>query len=214
MEGLENELWHRWSNRRIGEWAVMWVKRQKGWWMRCDVGEAKEGLENGLWRNWSNIRVGEWAVMQVKWHKGWRMSCDIREVTELILQPLSFHLHHNSFSNPSVALLTSQLILQSFCCFTYITAHSPTLLSLLLHHSLFIYVTWRAAHACKLDLPQSNWLLEKHIIRLDCNSTTAVSKMRKYTHFIYLFILWAACQVTYMKRQKGWRMNCDVGEAM
>ena len=22
-EGLENELWHRWSNRRVGEWAVM-----------------------------------------------------------------------------------------------------------------------------------------------------------------------------------------------
>ena len=47
------------------------------------------------------------------------------------------HLSHNSFSNPSVALPSSQLILQLFCCFTYITVHSPTLLSLYLHHSSF-----------------------------------------------------------------------------
>ena len=45
-----------------------------------------------------------------------------------------------------VALPTSQLILQPFRTFTYITVHSPTLLSLLLHHRLFTYVTWRAAH--------------------------------------------------------------------
>ena len=49
----------------------------------------------------------------------------------------SLHLHHNSFSNPSVALPTSQLILQPFCCFTYVTIHSPTLLLLYLHHSSF-----------------------------------------------------------------------------
>ena len=29
------------------------------------------------------------------------------------------------------------------------SAHSPTLLSLLLRHRLFIYDTWRAAHAVK-----------------------------------------------------------------
>ena len=33
-----------------------------------------------------------------------------------------------------------------FRCFTYVTTHSPTLLSLLLRHKLFTYVTWRAAH--------------------------------------------------------------------
>ena len=70
----------------------------------------------------------------------------------------SLRLHHSSFSNPSVAsptsqlilqpsvaLLTPQLILQPFRCFTYVTAHSPTLLSLLLRHRFFTYVTWRAA---------------------------------------------------------------------
>ena len=29
---------------------------------------------------------------------------------------------------------------------SYVTVHSPTLLSLLLRHWLFTYVTWRAAH--------------------------------------------------------------------
>ena len=42
-----------------------------------------------------------------------------------------------SFSNPSVASPTSQLILQSFCCFTYITTHSPNLLLLHLRYSSF-----------------------------------------------------------------------------
>ena len=51
---------------------------------------------------------------------------------------LSLHLRRNSFSNPSIALPMSQLILQPFCCFTYIIVHYPTLLPLLLHHKLFI----------------------------------------------------------------------------
>ena len=54
---------------------------------------------------------------------------------------------HSSFSNPSVAFPTSQLMHQPFRCFIYVTVHSPTLLSLLLCHRLFTYVTWRAAHA-------------------------------------------------------------------
>ena len=49
----------------------------------------------------------------------------------------SFHLHHNSFSNLSVSSPTSQLILQPFCRFTYITAHFPTLPLFHLRHSSF-----------------------------------------------------------------------------
>ena len=43
------------------------------------------------------------------------MSCDIGEVTERAHSPTfpPLHLRHNSFSNPSVALPTSQLILPS-----------------------------------------------------------------------------------------------------
>ena len=72
----------------------------------------------------------------------------------------SLNLRHISFwfSKISVTSPTSQLILQSFPrftyitthsptrCFTYVAAHSPTLLSFLCHR-IFTYVTWRAAHA-------------------------------------------------------------------
>ena len=49
----------------------------------------------------------------------------------------SLHLRHNSFSNPSVALPTSQLILQPLRHFTYVTIHSPTLPLLYLRQSSF-----------------------------------------------------------------------------
>ena len=63
-ERLENELNKLWRNGRVGEFAVTYVMRRKGWrmscdvgdvterWrmrsMNCDVGEATEGLENEL----------------------------------------------------------------------------------------------------------------------------------------------------------------------
>ena len=64
-EGLENELWRRWSNGRVGEWVVTWVKRWKGWRMSCDVGEVTDSLENQneLWRRWSDWKLGEWAEL-------------------------------------------------------------------------------------------------------------------------------------------------------
>ena len=34
----------------LSEEFVTQERRKKGWWMNCDVGEAKEGLENELWR--------------------------------------------------------------------------------------------------------------------------------------------------------------------
>ena len=49
----------------------------------------------------------------------------------------SLHLRHSSFSNLSLALPTSQLILQRFFRFSYVTAHSPTIPSLYLRHSSF-----------------------------------------------------------------------------
>ena len=49
----------------------------------------------------------------------------------------SLHIRHSSFSIPSVALTTSQLILEPFRHFTYVTAHSPILPLLHLCHSSF-----------------------------------------------------------------------------
>ena len=95
--------------------------------MSCDVGEVMERLEN------------EQLILQP--------FCHFAYITTHSPTLLSLYLHHRSFSNPSVALPTSQIILQPFRFFTNVTAHSPTLLPLLLRHRLFIYVTWRTAHA-------------------------------------------------------------------
>ena len=59
------------------------------------------------------------------------MSCDVGKV------PKGLENEQSSFSKLSVTSPTSQLILQPFCHFTYITAHSPTLPSLYLRHSSF-----------------------------------------------------------------------------
>ena len=86
--------------------------------------------------------VSENPVMYEKRKKGWRMSGDVGQAMEGLE-------NESSFSKLSVTSPTSQLILilQAFRHFTYVTAHSPTLLSLLLRHRIFTYVTWRAAHA-------------------------------------------------------------------
>ena len=54
-EGLENDLWRRWSNGRVGEWAVTLVKRWKGFRMSCDVDEVTKRLENELCWYWTPI---------------------------------------------------------------------------------------------------------------------------------------------------------------
>ena len=112
-----------------------------------------EGLENELWRRWSEGKVGEWAEL---------IDRDVQQssfsnltvtspTSQLILQPFrhftyvtahsptlpSLYLRHRSFSNPFVASPTSQHILQAFHRFTYVTAHSPTLPLLYLRHSSF-----------------------------------------------------------------------------
>ena len=75
----------------------------------------------------------------------------------------SLHPRHSSFSNPSVTSPTSQLILQPFRRFTYVTAHSPTPPLLHLRHSSFFnpsfaFPTLQALHlrhlANRLWLPQ------------------------------------------------------------
>ena len=52
-------------------------------------------------------------------------------------EPVMQEKQKSSFSNLSVTSPTSQLILQPFCHFTYVTAHSATLLLLHLCHSSF-----------------------------------------------------------------------------
>ena len=62
------------------------------------------------------------------------MSCDVGKAAEGVENEAlhhsptltSLHLRHSSFSNPSAALPTSQLIIQPFHCFTYVICTSPT----------------------------------------------------------------------------------------
>ena len=75
-----------------------------------DVGEAKEGFENELWRRWSWAHSPTFA---------------------------SLHLRYSSLSKLPVVLPTSELILQPFRCFTYVTTHSPTPPSFYLRQSSF-----------------------------------------------------------------------------
>ena len=52
------------------------------------------------------------------------------------------------------------------CHFTYVTAHSSTLLSLLLRHRIFTYVTWRAAHWLPLIVDRTFTNISKHFTHL------------------------------------------------
>ena len=101
--------------------------------MSCVIGEVTESLENEnvLWRMWSDWELGEWAELIV---------IVTPSTSQFILILQAFHhftyvtahsptlsllyLCHNSFSNPSVASPTSQLILQPFFCFSYVTGFS------------------------------------------------------------------------------------------
>ena len=135
-ERLENELWRRWSNGRVGEWAVTLVKRGKGWRMSCDIGEATENLENELCYDY-NYELCSFSKLSLT-----------SPTSQLILILQAFrHFTYVTVHSPtpSLALPTSELILHPYRYFTYVTAHSPTLLSLLLRHMLFTYVSWRAA---------------------------------------------------------------------
>ena len=146
-----------WAARQVTQVKCLWHGRMARWrrWSAYDMGGSPGD-------------VGEVPMAWEKQRKGCRMSCDEGTAAEPHSPNLiSLHLRHSSFSNPSAALPTSQLILQSFRCFTYVigtsptpklilqpfrrfvyaTAHSTTLPPLHLRHRHFMYFTWRAAHA-------------------------------------------------------------------
>ena len=83
------------------------------------------------------------------------MSCDVGKATEGFENKL-WHRWSNrksSFSNLSVASPTSQLILQLFRRFTYVTAHSPTFPLLHLYHSSFFNPSFTSLTSQALYLP-------------------------------------------------------------
>ena len=92
--------------------------------MSCDVGKAMKGFGNEAL---SATSPKSQLILQTFRHF-------IYVTGNSPTLPL-LHLHHSSFSKPSVALPMSQLILELFRYFTYVTSHSTTLPSLHLRHS-------------------------------------------------------------------------------
>ena len=92
----------------------------------------------------------------------------------------SLHLRHNSFSNLSVALPTSQPILQAFRCFNNVTVHSTTfLLSLLLRHSSFYNTPFAS--------PTSQFILQPffRFTYVTVHSTTLLSLLLRHRLFTW-----------------------------
>ena len=98
-------------------------------------------------------------------------------------------------SNPYIASLTSQLILQPFRRFTYVTAHSTTLPLLHLRHRHFTYVTRGAAHAKIATFsnsytasPTSQLILQpfRRFTSVTAHSTTLPLLHLRHRHFTYV----------------------------
>ena len=82
----------------------------------------------------------------------------------------------------------AELILQAFCRFTYVTAHSPSFLSLHLRHSSF------CNHS--LALPTSQLILQpfRCFTYVTAHSPTLLSLLR---HRIFTYVIWSSrpCQI-------------------
>ena len=101
-DGLKNELWCRWSDGKLGEWAELIL--QAFCHFTYVIGHSPKQIAL--------------LILQV-----------FRDFTYVIgHSPTlpSLYLRHSSFFNPSVALPMSQLILQPFFRFSYITGSSLT----------------------------------------------------------------------------------------
>ena len=113
--------------------------------MSCDVGEVTERLEKQQ-SSFSYLSVNSPTsqLILLPFHRFTYVTAHSPTLPLL-------HLRHSSFSNPSfasphelcsfsnlsVTSPMSQLILLPFHRFTYVTAHSPTLPLLHVHHSTF-----------------------------------------------------------------------------
>ena len=78
------------------------------------------------------------------------MSCDVGEVTE--------RLENELCSNPSITLSASQLILQPFFCFSYVTGSSltsPGELPMDLRHSSLKFIVFQSTHPSYNNLPDT-----------------------------------------------------------
>ena len=144
-EGLENELWRRWSNGKVGEWAPTFplLHLRHSWFPNPSVALTRPQL---ILQPFSLLQLPQSSFSNPSFASP--RSQDIHSTTFP-----SLHLHHSSFSNPSIASPTSQLILQTFRCLTYVIAHSPTLPLPQLRHSSFSNPSFASPMSQDLHLP-------------------------------------------------------------
>ena len=97
----------------------------------------------------------------MKQQKGWRISCEVGKATKRLENEhgrlARWRRWSASFYNPYIASPTSQLFLQSFRRFTYVTAHYTVLPLLHLRHRHFTYVTAHSSTLPPLYLHQSSF---------------------------------------------------------
>ena len=135
-EVLENDLWRRWSDRKLGEWAELIV-----------IVIAELILQAFRLFTYATTHFPTIPSLYLR-HSSFSNPSIVTPTPQFILQP-SFRLSYvtsyslnspdeqSSFSNLSVTSPTSQFILKLFRRFTYVTAHSPILPLLHLCHSSF-----------------------------------------------------------------------------
>ena len=142
-EGLENELWRRWSDGKVGEWAeliviviaelILQTYRHFTYVTTHSPTLASLYLRHTSFSNHSVASPTSQFILQLFFRFSYVTSSSLNSPGE----PPMLRLRHKSFSNPSAVLPTPQLIPQPFRCFTYVTVHFPTLFSLVVRHKLF-----------------------------------------------------------------------------
>ena len=170
MEGLENELWHRWSDRKVGESAELILQpfRHFTYITTHSPTFPSVYLHHSSFSNPSAASPTTQFILQPFFCFSYVTSSSLnspgeppmrnRPIPKILMSSAhsptfpSLHPRHNSFSNPSVTSPTSQLILQPFRRFTYVTAHSPTLPLLHLRHNSFSNPSFASATSQALHL--------------------------------------------------------------
>ena len=116
----------------------------------------------------------------------------------------SLHLRHNSFSKPSVALPTSQFILQPFSCFTYITVHelcSFSILSVTSTTSQLILQPFRRFTYITVHSPILPLLHLRH--RLLTYVTWRAAHAHCVHRFMYIWLLYVTILLLYRGSTSG-----------
>ena len=156
-EGLENELWRRWSDVRVGEWGGTSFANP------YTASPTSQFILQPFHRFTHVIAHSTALLLLHLRHSSFSNPSAALPTSQLILQPF------RCFTYVIGTSPMSQRILQHFRRFIYATAHSPTLPPLHLHHKSFynpsvvsptsqaLHVLHLASHPCIGGWKNSLW---------------------------------------------------------